>query len=67
MEKPRLSIGQILTNEIQHNGPFADAVGDAPHGSIANIADSEDTGDVGFQQERIALQLPARWPLAIRG
>ena len=66
-EKPRLSIGQILMNEVQHDGALADTVGYAAHRSITNVTDGEDSGNICLEQKGIALQLPAGGTFAIAG
>jgi hypothetical protein len=53
------SIREVLADEVKHDGAFADAVGDSADRPIANVADGEDAGDVGFEEIGVTLEGPA--------
>ena len=54
-----LYLAQILMDELHRDRAFSHARGDTFHRTVANIADREDTGNIRFQQERIAFQTPS--------
>ena len=49
-------------NELNGNGAFADAGSHALNGAVADIADCEDSGDIGFQQRGIAQVVTEEFP-----
>src|SRR5208282_2291348 len=52
-------------HELDDDGAFADAGGDAFYRAVANIADDKDAWDIGFQQAGIAVESPRCRPLAV--
>src|SRR5208282_6346424 len=52
-------------HELDNHGTFADAGGDALHGTVADIADDKNARDVGFEQAGIAVESPRSGALAI--
>src|SRR5277367_3026705 len=52
-------------HELDNDGAFANAGGDAFYGAVAHIADDKDAGDIGFEQARITIERPRRGPLAV--
>jgi len=53
-----LDLGQILVDELYNNSAFADARGDTLDGTVADVADDKNSGDIGFEQARIAVEGP---------
>ena len=51
-------------DELNSHCPFADAGGDSFDGTMPYISGGEDTGNAGFQEERIAVKRPVLWPLS---
>src|SRR5580704_8186806 len=60
-----LYLGQILMHELDDDGTFTDARGDAFYRTVADIADDENAWDVGFEQAGIAIEGPGRGAFAI--
>ena len=52
-------------DELDRYGTFTDSGGYALDGPVADVANRKDAGDVGFQQERVALDGPTFGVLAI--
>jgi hypothetical protein len=55
-------LGAVLPDGHDRHGAFADGGRDALAGAVANIPGRENAGYAGFEQERIAIELPG--PLA---
>src|SRR5258705_13359947 len=62
---PSLSISHVLVDEVEHNGAFANAIGNAADRTVADVTDGEDARHIGFEQVWIAIQVPARWALPV--
>src|SRR6266436_232886 len=60
-----LYFGQVLMHKLHDDGAFANAGSDTLHGAVAHIANDKNTGDVSFEQSRIAVERPGRRPLAV--
>src|SRR5260370_9912762 len=54
-----LYLAQILMNELYRNRTFADPRGDPLHRSVANIANSKNSWNIGLKQEGVSLQRPS--------
>src|SRR5271155_4215218 len=52
-------------HELDDDGAFTDARGDALHGTVADIADDKNARDIGFEQAGIAVESPRSGALAI--
>jgi len=52
-------------NQLHGGGSFAHSGGDPLHRPVAHVTGDEDTWDAGFEQERIAVERPARRPVPI--
>jgi hypothetical protein len=52
-------------DELNGHCPLADTGGDSFDGTMPYIPGGEDTGDAGFQKERIAVKRPVLWPLSL--
>src|SRR5690242_10339280 len=60
-----LNFGQILVHELDDDGAFAHARGDAFDGAMAHVANNKNSGDAGFKQGGIARKRPCFRPFAI--
>ena len=45
-------------DELYNNSAFADARGHTLDGTVADVADDKNSGDIGFEQARIAVEGP---------
>ena len=52
-------------DELHGNRAFSDSRGYTLYGSVANVADSEQAGNVGLEEIRVALERPTLRKLAV--
>src|SRR5260221_4682043 len=57
---------QVLMHELHRVGAFGDSGSHPLYGTVPNISRDEHSWNAGFQQPRVAIEWPARRPLAVR-
>src|SRR5579859_1317409 len=63
--KHALYLAQVLMNELHSYRSLANSGSDPFHGTMAHIAHSKKTGNVGLQQEGVSVQGPSLWALSL--
>ena len=58
-------LAQVLMDELDGDGSFANTRGDPFYGSVAHIADGENAGDAGFEQSGVSIERPALGPFSV--
>src|SRR5438132_10570819 len=57
--------GQVLVHELHRHRPLTDGARDALHGPIAHVTGDEDARHARFEKERLAVDSPSGWWLAL--